>query len=237
MALRFVFGTHYIVSAGKDRLVKYWDGDKFEQIMKLEGHHGEIWALAVGKYGSIVVSASHDKSIRVWEKTEDQFTIEEEREKELEDIYEKAAVEERADANAAIGSGVDLEGAGADLFAAQGEDQEVGQAGKKTSETLKAGERVVAALELWEEEVEMLTLYRAEMEKWRKSGAVEGGRPKRPARSPFVIAARKEKDIPEAYVLHVVEGVRTADLEQALLVLSFPNVINMLRIVTVWIEK
>ena len=45
---------------------------QFEQIMKLEGHHGEIWALAVGKYGNMIVTGSHDRSIRVWEKTEEQ---------------------------------------------------------------------------------------------------------------------------------------------------------------------
>lgn len=39
--------------------------------MKLEGHHGEIWALAVGKFGNFVVTGSHDRSIRVWEKTEE----------------------------------------------------------------------------------------------------------------------------------------------------------------------
>ncbi|KAI8839624.1 WD40-repeat-containing domain protein [Chytridium lagenaria] len=83
----FVFGTHYLVTAGRDKVVKFWDADKFEQIQKLDGHHGEIWALGVGKYGSIVVTASHDKSIRIWEKTDEQFTLDEERDRDLEDLH------------------------------------------------------------------------------------------------------------------------------------------------------
>jgi WD40 repeat protein len=44
-------------------------------VIKLEGHHGEIWALAVGKYGSIIVTGSHDRSIRIWEKSDEQVCV------------------------------------------------------------------------------------------------------------------------------------------------------------------
>lgn len=27
---------------GKDKLVKYWDADKFEHLLTLEGHHAEV---------------------------------------------------------------------------------------------------------------------------------------------------------------------------------------------------
>ena len=80
--------SHYFWTVGKDKLLKYWDGDKvrtpaffigdsrltfiqFENIQKLEGHHGEIWALAVSNHGKFVVTGSHDKSIRVWEKLDE----------------------------------------------------------------------------------------------------------------------------------------------------------------------
>jgi U3 small nucleolar RNA-associated protein 12 len=79
---------HNFFSSSKDRMIKYWDGDKFEQIQKLDGHHGEIWAIAVSRAGEFLVSASHDKSIRVWEQTDEQIFLEEEREKELEDLYQ-----------------------------------------------------------------------------------------------------------------------------------------------------
>jgi WD40 repeat protein len=45
---------------------------QFENIMKLEGHHGEVWTLVVSRQGDVVVSAGHDRSIRVWERTEEQ---------------------------------------------------------------------------------------------------------------------------------------------------------------------
>lgn len=44
---------------------------QFENIQKLEGHHGEVWALAVSNTGKFVVTGSHDKSIRVWEKLDE----------------------------------------------------------------------------------------------------------------------------------------------------------------------
>jgi hypothetical protein len=42
MSLGFVPGTHYFFSASKDKMIKYWDGDKFEQIHTVAGHHGEV---------------------------------------------------------------------------------------------------------------------------------------------------------------------------------------------------
>lgn len=41
--IAFVPNTHYIFTTGKDKLVKYWDADKFEHIQTLKGHHGEVW--------------------------------------------------------------------------------------------------------------------------------------------------------------------------------------------------
>ena len=63
--------THYFWTVGKDKMLKYWDGDKFELIQKFEGHHSEVWALAVSHHGKFVVTGSHDKSIRVWEKLDE----------------------------------------------------------------------------------------------------------------------------------------------------------------------
>jgi U3 small nucleolar RNA-associated protein 12 len=79
--------SHYFWTASKDKLLKYLGGDKvsclllgsnralckgltgtphqFENIQKLNGHHGEIWAMVVSNSGKFVVTGSHDKSIRV----------------------------------------------------------------------------------------------------------------------------------------------------------------------------
>jgi WD40 repeat protein len=43
-------------SAGKDRAVKYWDMDRFELLLELPAHHGEVWALALSAYGDFLLS-------------------------------------------------------------------------------------------------------------------------------------------------------------------------------------
>ena len=47
-----------------------------------------MWSLAVSKGGAFMVSGSHDRSIRIWDQTQEQVFLEEEREKELEDAFE-----------------------------------------------------------------------------------------------------------------------------------------------------
>ena len=37
-------------------MVKYWDADKFEQLLALEGHHGEVWCLAVSSLGDFLIT-------------------------------------------------------------------------------------------------------------------------------------------------------------------------------------
>lgn len=56
MKVQFVPKTHYFFTAGKDKLLKYWDADKFEHVLTLEGHHAEVWGLAVSKKGQFVVT-------------------------------------------------------------------------------------------------------------------------------------------------------------------------------------
>ena len=127
-------------SASKDRVIKYWDGDKFEHIQKLSGHHGEIWALTISHTGEFIVSASHDKSIRIWEQTDEPLFLEEEREKELEEMYDNNLVDEEDE---------------------EGEKAEAVDAGKQTSETLMAGERIMEALDLGMEDLEIVREWRA----------------------------------------------------------------------------
>lgn len=91
MQVAFEKDSHYFWTVGKDKMLKYWDGDKvggtcssvastklviqFENIQKLDGHHGEVWALALSHQGKFVVTGSHDKSIRVWEKLDEPVSI------------------------------------------------------------------------------------------------------------------------------------------------------------------
>ena len=77
--------------AGKDRLVKYWDADKFQLLLELQGHHAEVWAVVVSSLGDFIITAGHDRSFRRWERTEEPFFIEEERERRLESLFEADA--------------------------------------------------------------------------------------------------------------------------------------------------
>ena len=48
----------------------------------------QVWCLAVSSLGDCVVSAGADRSLRVWQRTEEPFFVEEEKEKRLESLFE-----------------------------------------------------------------------------------------------------------------------------------------------------
>lgn len=185
---------HHFFSSSKDRMIKYWDGDKFEQIQRLDGHHGEIWALAVSRTGDFVVSASHDKSIRVWEQTDEQIFLEEEKEKELEELYESTlatSLEREPDTD--------------------GGNNEVAAAGKQTVETLMAGEKIIEALEIGIADHEIT-------KEWTAAKVTQ---PKLapPPRNPLFLALGGISA--ETHVLNVLQQIKAAALQDALLVLPF----------------
>lgn len=209
-AVSFVWGTHYFFSAGKDKLVQQWDGDNFQRIQKLEGSHGDVWALAVAKHGSFIVASSQDRSIRIWEKTEEPLFLEEERERELEEMYDRGLEEsiDRPDQQEDVGEG-----------------EESQRAGKATMETLKAGERIMEALELADEERGKWEVYEEQKRKMPQLN------PAPPETNPILTF---EKLSAEAYVLRTVERVRASDLEDALLVLPFSRVLSLLAYIDHW---
>ncbi|KAI0020586.1 WD domain-containing protein [Xylariomycetidae sp. FL0641] len=190
---------HHFFSASKDRTVKYWDGDKFEQIQRLDGHHGEIWALAISHTSSpaFLVSASHDKSIRVWHETDEQIFLEEEREKEIEELYESTltnSLEQDADDEEQNG--------------------EVAAATKQTSETLNHGERIVEALELGMADLHI-------MKEWEETKAANPNAAP-PQRDPMFLAHNNISA--EEYVMKVLQRPAASALNDALLVLPFATV-------------
>ncbi|KAJ2931669.1 hypothetical protein H1R20_g5464, partial [Candolleomyces eurysporus] len=226
MQVAFEKGSHYFWTVGKDKLLKYWDGDKFEGIQKLEGHHGEIWALALSHFGNFVVTGSHDKSIRVWEKLDEPLFLEEEREKELERLYENGIADSLNREDAAIGSGAAEGESGA-----AGTETEVSAVTKQTTETLMAGEKIMEALELADRERETFREYEEAMSKLSETDAM---RLQPPPRNPVLAAYDLE---PEAYVLRVVERVQSTALHDALLVLPFSKVVSLMAYLNIWAEK
>jgi U3 small nucleolar RNA-associated protein 12 len=233
MGVKFSWGTHYFFTVSKDKNVKYWDADAGSAITTLEaGHHGEVWGLAVAKYGAFVVTGSHDRSLRVWNKTDEQLFMEEEREREMDDMFERSAGRDGRD-EGAIGSGA-LDGAG-DLIGGGEEREEdgggeAGLAGAKSKDTLKAGEKLFEALEIWAEE-------RGNLEAWKLSIARGDKGVVKPTVSPFIVALGDADMTPELYVLHVLERVRASDLEQALVVLPFVRIEDLLTCIASWSEQ
>ncbi|KAF9106264.1 hypothetical protein BGX29_010020 [Mortierella sp. GBA35] len=221
MAVQFVWNTHYFFTASKDRTVKYWDGDKFENILKLEGHHGEVWALAVGTYGNIVVSASHDRSLRIWQKTEDQVFLEEEREQELDDLYE-ATLTASFEKTGMVDNGEGNIGAPS---ASNGD--ELASAGKQTLDTLKSGERIMEALEMADAEIDAWKAYNAAVARGERGLS-------KPQRSPLLISMRQT---PEQHVWNELQRVRPAELDEALLVLPFSAVTSLLNWLDVFVQR
>ena len=201
---------HHFFSASKDRAIKYWDGDKFEQIQKLGGHHGEIWAMVISHSGEFLVTAGHDKSIRVWSQTDEPIFLEEEREKEMEDLYEST-----------LATNLEQE------EGAYYEKPEATGAGKQTTETLMAGEKIAEALELGLEDLQI-------MKEYEQARAVQ---PKiaPPDRHPIFLA---HNNVPaERHLLNTVQKIQAAALKDALLVLTFNQVCAFFTFVRIWAEK
>ncbi|GAA5940698.1 snoRNA-binding rRNA-processing protein DIP2 [Sporobolomyces koalae] len=223
MQVAFERGSHLFWSVGKDRMVKYWDGDKFECIQKLPGHSGEVWALAVSYKANFVVTGSHDKSIRIWEKTDEPLFLEEERERELEEMYANSA-NPRGDRD-------DLRV----VSTANGETaafEESTQVSKSTTETLMAGERIIEALDISEVDRQAKKSYEDETKRLPEELAQ---RVPPPTRNP--IFSMYNNCEAEEYVLKVVRAIPAAGLQDALLVLPFGKVIQLIEHLDYWAKR
>ncbi|AGO13679.1 AaceriAGL196Cp [[Ashbya] aceris (nom. inval.)] len=223
MNVKFVPESHNFFSCSKDGTVKYWDGNSFDCIQKLYGHQGEVWALAVSSDGQSVVSVSHDRSIRIWEETDDQVFLEEEREKELEEQYEKTLL-------------TSLEGGSADdAFVRNNEEDAAGaestEVHKQTIESLKAGERVMEALDLGISEIEAWEQYEQQLKLWNKK---LGDQPTKPQSNAILAALDKT---PEAYVMETLTKIKPSQLEDALLILPFSYVLKFLKFIDIAIKN
>lgn len=156
--------------------------------------------------------------------------LEEERERELEAMYDRNLADE---ANRATGT------AGGDNLEENAEATADGGAGsveavtKQTSETLMAGERIIEALEIADAE-------RSALKEWEEDKArlVAEGKdemadalPRPPMHQE--LAARGELE-PSEFVLQVLKKVPAAQMEDALLVLPFGLVCSLLGYVDEW---
>ena len=219
--------SHHFWTCAKDGKLKYWDGDRFQCIQTMSGHHGDVSSLAVGSKGSIVVSAGIDRSIRIWEKSEEPLFLEEERERELEEMYQNGNGMERNDDERGIGSLAEGN---------EGAEEQVGNdvegVLKSTKETLMAGERLMEAIEIADADKSAFIEY----EKSKKISGLDLAPPARHPSLTNAFEAGEEVDA-GAYVLKVAIKILPAQLDDALLVLPFDFVISLVKYLDYWASK
>jgi U3 small nucleolar RNA-associated protein 12 len=201
---------HMFFSASKDKMIKSWDGDKFEQIQKLKGHHGEVWAMTIARTGDFVVTASHDKSIRVWTKSDEPIFLEEERERELEELYENT-----------LATSLD------DDDQLNGDSAEAVAASKQTIGTLTAGERIQEALDLGLEDLELVQQWEVQKRANPKMAP--------PQRNPLFLALGNISA--ERHVLNTLSKIPAAQLHDALLVLPFSSLPALFTFIAIWVQR
>lgn len=152
-----------------------------------------------------------------------QLFLEEERERDLEQLYESGLADILNQEDLPIGSG--------DPSAEVPTQTETTNVSKQTTETLMAGERIGEALELADREVEANLAYQRAKEGLSEEqlAAIQP-----PPRNPLLAAQNLE---PEAWVLKTVEGVQSAALHDALLVLPFSKVMSLMVYLNLWAQR
>ena len=100
-------------------------------------------------------------------------------------------------------------------------------AGKQTTETLMAGERIAEALEIGIEDLRLMSDWRAQ-----KASQPSVGPPQRN----IIFLAYGNKSA-EQHVLDVVEKVKAAALQDALLVLSLDKVTTLFTFLAIWAKR
>jgi U3 small nucleolar RNA-associated protein 12 len=151
-----------------------------------------------------------------------QLFLEEERERELETLYESGIADAMNRADGPIGTG---DGAGIETQA------ETTGVTKQTAETLMAGERIIEALDI--ADAERATILQYEQEKARLTSE-DAIKLQPPPKHPVLAAYNLE---PEAHVLRVVEKVQNTALQDALLVLPFGKVVSLMGYLNIWAQR
>jgi U3 small nucleolar RNA-associated protein 12 len=209
--IRFVKRTHYFFTCSKDFTVRYWDGDRFEQILLLSGHSAEVNCLSVSRTGAFVLTGGMDRQIRVWERTRDIVFLQEERERELESAFDNINDRNEGDTGRIldrkrnqVGNDDDDE----EKLDDYGNEPQSEAAVRKSMLAIASGDRIVESLERADQELKDITSYR------RVHGTIE-------SRPPNLFLMGMD---PSSYMLYVLRTIKSAELEQTLMVLPHTHV-------------
>ena len=211
--LRFVRRTHNFFTSGKDGTVRYWDGDRFEQILLLNGHTAELNCLSVSRTGAFVLSAGMDRQVRVWERTQDIVFIEEEKERALESLFDEV------DGNKSDERGTSgiLRTQGEDDDGIEDDNEPQSEAAIKRSVlSVSSGDRIMEAIEKADQELK-------DMASFKRSQQDKGDKAKQRMPNPLLLGME-----PHQYILWVLRTVKSAELEQSLLVIPLSHLERLL---------
>ncbi len=205
----FLPATYQFMTCSKDGLVKYWTDDQYTMLQKLDGHKKEVWGMALSSRGETLVTVSSDRSIRIWRKSDEQIFVEEEKERQMEEIIEASILNDNLH----------------DEATEQGE--EVGSAVKKSLDSLRATEKLADSIDAADEETEKWIAYE-EAKKTGVSGVAE------PVVGPYFQTVAKGMT-PAQFVLRTLEQIPATEIELALLTLPFTHIKSLLAYIEAWI--
>jgi U3 small nucleolar RNA-associated protein 12 len=220
--LKFVKRTHNFFTASKDGTVRYWDGDRHEQILLLNGHCAEVNCLGISRTGGFVLSGGMDRQVRVWERTKDIVFLEEERERELEKIFDRVSNRnERSAASILDGKKKDDDDDDDEDDGGKGNEPQTEAAVRKSVLSVSSGDRIMEALELADKETKDNALF-------VRTHGVDTKRP------PNVLMLGLT---PASYILWILRTIKSAELEQVLLQLPLSHIERLIWYIIVLLKR
>lgn len=219
--LKFVKKTHNFFTCSKDTTVRYWDGDRFEQILLLNGHSSEINCLTLSKTGAFALSGGMDRQVRVWERTKDMVFLEEEKEREMEAAFDKV------DGRQEKGTEHILREKDEDNEDDENEDGPQSEAAvRKSVLSVSSGDRIMEALERADQELKDIAMF--------KSGQKMKSKEDRKDRTPNIMLMGME---PSSYILWILRTIKSAELEQSLLILPLSHMERLIYYLILLLRK
>lgn len=205
MAVQFIPKTHMFFTCGKDGEIKQWDADNFEKILTLPGHLGEAYGLAVSPNGEFLVSCGSDRTLRLYQRTDELLVLEDVQEEEREQM-ENQQLATGEDHTVPLLPGMKL-------------------ASRKTVGSEKAAESILECLEICKQvETEIMTQMCASDPSMAQM--LSGKLLPDPYLHPLMRALGVHSTT--NFLIITLERIRTSDMEEALLVLPFTNVCELL---------
>ncbi len=203
------------MSCSKDKEVKFFDADTYDEVFVYDNFFGEVWGVACSSIGDFFVAVSADKCVRVWRQTQEQVFIQEEREEREERMMLKEAEQEYQEIDIAKSSQIDP------FSKDKVVKIETMAASQKTAENLKYGEDLMEAIMTADQFKGEIEQYEMEMEEYdSKSGR---SRPARPRPSPIL----NNQTIFDHVKQHL-KAIRNSELENTLRFLNFKQSISLL---------